>query len=96
MTDFLGRDGSAAWVCGDGYEFHTDSRASLRSAGGSSACLRCAAGRYAAGIKRASDGWWGERSHQFMIQTMRSSRLEGAAARHGGLAQCAAPRIPAA
>jgi hypothetical protein len=56
--------------------FHTDSRASLRSAAGSSACPRCAAGRYAAGIKRASDGWWGERSHQFMIRTMRSSRLE--------------------
>jgi hypothetical protein len=80
----MGRQqGSAATVT----NFHTDSRASLRSAAGSSACPRCAAGRYAAGIKRASDGWWGERSHQFMIQTMRSSRLEGAAARHAGLAQ---------
>jgi hypothetical protein len=78
------QQGSAVTVT----NFHTDSRASLRSAAGSSACPRCAAGRYAAGIKRASDGWWGERSHQFMIQTMRSSRLEGAAARHGGLAQC--------
>ena len=60
--------------------FHTDSRASLRSAAGSSACPRCAAGRYAAGIKRASDGWWAERSNQSMIKAMRSSRLEGAAA----------------
>ena len=61
----MGRQhGSAATVT----NFHTDSRASLRSAAGSSACPRCAAGRYAAGIKRASDGWWEERSHQFMIR----------------------------
>jgi hypothetical protein len=68
------------------------SRASLRSAAGSSACPRCAAGRYAAGVERV--GWLvGERSHQFMIQTMRSSRLEGAGARHRGLTPGSTERI---
>jgi hypothetical protein len=57
---------------------HTDSRASLRSAADGSACPRCAAGRYAAGIEDESDGRWEERQQQASrSKTWRISRWEG-------------------
>src|SRR5215210_8205194 len=70
----MGRQhGSAATVT----NFHTDSRASLRSAAGSSACPRCAAGRYAAGTKKHQADDREAETPRCMIINVQVNRWEG-------------------
>jgi hypothetical protein len=57
--------------------FHTDSRASLRSAADGSACPRCAADRYAASTEDDPRGW-----KERPVHDQHQMAWEGAAARH--------------